>query len=139
MGDRAITILYTKSPVQSNLLHSVREGLCNGSTDLITELVGLGLLAFKSKGSYPAFVLEDLCALENVPDPTIAVSINDSGEVRLYTFENGSWTSYLNPDHPGVPEELYKAWLAQAATITQKDEEIRRLKYEISVLKGKLP
>lgn len=142
MGDRAITVLYTKDPIQSNLLHAVRERLCNDSTDLITALVGLGLLAFKSKGSYPAFVLEDLYALENVPDPTVAISINDSGDVRYYRFEKGGWagcwTEYIVPKDCMYDEDLYNKWLEQARTITQKDEEIRRLKYEISVLKGKL-
>ena len=36
-------------------------------------------------------------------------------------------------------EDLYNKWLEQSRIATQKDAEIRRLKYEISVLKGKLP
>lgn len=140
MGDRAIVIMCTPEKFSQKLLEDVVNSCCMFSEDMCKSMLGVGLLSFVTKGSYPEFVHPMLCALESVPEGTVAVSINDSGEVRHYVLEKGTWVAYLfTANHPGIPEELYNKWLAQAATLTQKDEEIRRLKYEISVLKGKLP
>lgn len=141
MGDHAIVIMRTQGMFPAGLIDAVIMSCCMFREDVCKTCISSGLISFVTKGSYPEFVASALFTItEGVPEGTQALSINDSGESRHYVFEKGSWKVYLlTPDHPGIPEDLYKAWLAQAATLTQKDEEIRRLKYEISVLKGKLP
>ncbi len=136
MGDRAITVFYVDSvrPIPLLFIDSLEEhGRLN------QDLAGVGLLSLEHKGSYPGFVIEDLCCLEGVPDHTVAVGINDSGDVRYFQFENGSWSISIVPTECMSDEDLYNKWLEQSRIATQKDAEIRRLKYEISVLKGKLP
>lgn len=132
MGDYAAAILYSPSRLEQKAVEELQEVF----RTINLEYMYVGLLILASKGNYPGFLLDDLCLLTHpLPNGTVVLSVNDSGEQHRYVYTDGGWTSELATKF--VPEEL----VAENRTLKFTNEsyraQIKSLSTELAVLKGK--